>query len=278
MPEGDVVRIAATSLNEALVGHVLVSSDFRVPSLATADVAGAQVLGVVPRGKHLLTRLALDGERLTLHTHFRMTGSWHLYRPGSRWRGGPAHEVRVVLTTDDRVAVGYRLPVVELLPTADEAAVVGHLGPDLLADDFDVDEAVRRLSAEPRRSVGEALLDQRCVAGTGTLFRAETLFVRRTHPWRRVADADLPELLRTARRLMKQAVISRRQVTTGDGRRGYEHFVFERGGRPCRRCGTPISVGTTGTAPHDRLIYWCPACQPAATDQDDARPYCSPTG
>jgi endonuclease VIII len=263
MPEGDVVRIAASRMNAALAGHVLESSDFRVPSLATADVAGARVLEVASRGKHMLTRLMHDGEPLTLHTHFRMTGSWRLYPRGSRWRGGPAYEVRVVLTTDDRVAVGYRLPVIELLRTADETKVVGHLGPDLLAEPFDLDEAVRRLVADPARGVGDALLDQRCVAGIGTLFRAETLFIRRTNPWLPVSAVDLPRIVETSRRLLRQAVISGRQVTTGDSRRGYEHYVFQRGRRPCRRCGTPISVGTTGTPPFDRLVYWCPSCQPA---------------
>lgn len=263
MPEGDIVRLAATSMNDALAGELIVASDFRIPSLATADLSGARVLEVVPRGKHMLTRMQLDDERLTLHTHFRMTGSWHLYRPGSRWRGGPEHEVRVVLTTTDRVAVGYRMPIIELLPTAREQDVVGHLGPDLLAEDFDLDEAVARLGADPARPVGEALLDQRCVAGIGTFFRAETLFIRRTNPWRAAGDVDLAVLLETARKLMRQAVIARRQVTTGDARRGQECYVFERAGRACRRCGTAIDVATTGTPPYDRLIYWCPTCQPA---------------
>jgi endonuclease-8 len=129
MPEGDVVRLAAASMHQALAGQRIVTSDFRVPSLATADLAGATVLEILPVGKHLLTRLTTDDGALTLHTHFRMTGSWHLYRPGSRWRG-PSYEVRVVLTTADRVAVGYRIPVVELIATADEAQVIGHLGPD----------------------------------------------------------------------------------------------------------------------------------------------------
>jgi endonuclease-8 len=265
MPEGDAVRMAAARMNEALAGHVLESSDFRVPLLATADLAGARVLEVAPRGKHMLTRLMHDGVPLTLHTHFRMAGSWQLYRRDSRWRGGPAHEVRVVLTTDNRVAVGYRLPVIELLRTADEAKVVGHLGPDLLDETFHLDEAVRRLTADPARGVGDALLDQRCVAGVGTLFRAETLFIRRTNPWQPVGAADLPRILETARRLLRQAVLSRRQVTTGDTRRGFERYVFERGRRPCRRCGTLISVGRTGTPPFARLVYWCPSCQPAPT-------------
>src|SRR5438067_7706619 len=116
-------------MHEALADRVLTRSDFRVPQHATADLTGRRVREVVSRGKHLLIRV--EGG-LTLHTHFRMDGSWRLYRAGERWRGGPAHQVRAVLTTAEWQAVGYRLPVVELLPTAAEDTVVGHLGPDLL--------------------------------------------------------------------------------------------------------------------------------------------------
>ena len=148
VPEGDTVWLAGQRLHEALAGDVLVRSDFRVPALATVDLAGRRVLEVVPRGKHLLTRLS-DG--LTLHTHFRMDGSWHLYRPGDRWTGGPQWQVRAVLETASVQAVGYRLPVVELLATDDEDTVVGHLGPDVLGPDWDAEEAVRRLSADAGR-------------------------------------------------------------------------------------------------------------------------------
>src|SRR3954451_3746360 len=120
VPEGDTVWLAAHRLNAALAGRVITRSDFRVPQLATTDLTGRTVREVVSRGKHLLTRI--DGG-LTLHTHFRMEGAWHLYRPAERWKGGPNHEVRVVLANADWTAVGYRLPVVELLETADEARV-----------------------------------------------------------------------------------------------------------------------------------------------------------
>src|SRR3954447_24833814 len=129
MPEGDTVWLAARRMHDALAGQALVRTDFRVPDLATVDLSGRDVLEVVSRGKHLLTRI--DGG-LTLHTHFRMDGTWHLYPSGARWTGGPAWQVRLVLETEQWQAVGYRLPVVELLPTADEHRVVGHLGPDLL--------------------------------------------------------------------------------------------------------------------------------------------------
>src|SRR3954453_1912817 len=182
-------------MHEALAGKQLVGSDFRVPQLATTSLVGETVLEVVPRGKHLLTRLS-SGR--TLHTHFRMEGSWHLYSPGSRWRGGPDSDVRVVLANAERVAVGYRLPVVELLPRAEEDSVSGHLGPDVLAEGFALDEAVRPLAADPDREVGMALLDQRNVAGIGNLYRLEALFLRGVNPWTRVADVDLRALVKVA--------------------------------------------------------------------------------
>lgn len=262
MPEGDTVWLAGKRLDEALAGKELVRSDFRVPQLATVDLRGQTVLNVVPRGKHLLTRFS-SGQ--TLHTHFRMDGTWHLYTPGRAWSGGPDHQVRVVLEVPDRVAVGYRLPVVELLPTADEDTVVGHLGPDVLAEDFDLDEAVRRLGAAPDREVGMALLDQRNVAGIGNLYRLEVLFLRGVNPWTRVADVDLRPLVTLARRLMVQNKLHAEQVTTGSLRRGEEHWVFERGRKPCRRCRTPIQRADQGDPPYARVTYWCPHCQPPVT-------------
>ena len=151
MPEGDTVWLAAHRLHEALAGRTLVRCDLRVPRLATTDLSGRRVEEVVPRGKHLLTRI--EGG-WTLHSHLRMDGSWQVYGAAERWRGGPMHQVRAVLGTAERVAVGYRLPVLELLPTAEEESVVGHLGPDLLGPGWDAAEAVRRLLADPaRRSV-----------------------------------------------------------------------------------------------------------------------------
>jgi endonuclease-8 len=259
VPEGDTVWLAAQRMHEALAGRVLTTTDFRVPSLATTDLSGRSVLEVVPRGKHLLTRL--EGG-LTLHTHFRMDGSWHLYRPGDRWTGGPAWQVRAVLENADWQAVGYRLPVVELLATDDEAGAVGHLGPDVLADDWDAGEALRRLRADPAREVGMALLDQRNLAGLGNLYRTEVLFLRGVTPWTAVGDVpDLPALVERGRRLMLANRGHWEQSTTGSLRPGETHWVFERSGRPCRRCGTRVLSAEQGDPPYARLSYWCPRCQ-----------------
>lgn len=257
VPEGDTVWLAARRLHDALAGRTLASSDFRVPRLATVDLSGVGVREVVPRGKHLLTRL--DDDR-TLHTHFRMEGSWHLYRHGVRWHGGPAHEVRVVLTTSDWVAVGYRLPVVEILPTASEGEVVGHLGPDILGPDWDPDEALRRLRDDPEREVGDALRDQRNLAGIGNIYACESLFLCGVDPFRSVGSIDgLADIVQTAHRLLTRNAPRASQSTTGNERR--PHYVHGRRGRPCSRCGTPIRTREQGAPPRARITYWCPTCQ-----------------
>jgi endonuclease-8 len=249
-------------MHDALAARALTRSDFRVPQLATTDLTGRTVHEVVARGKHLLARI--DGD-LTLHTHFRMDGTWHLYRHGSNWTGGPTHQVRVVLENADWQAVGYRLPVVELLPTADEQTVVGHLGPDLLGEDWDEDEAVRRLRTNPSREIGPALLDQRNLAGIGNLYKTEALFLAGVTPWTPVSDVpDLAALVNRARRLLLANRDHWQQTTTGSLRKGEDHWVFERSGRPCRRCGTRIRSAEQVEAEHPtygRLSYWCPTCQ-----------------
>ncbi len=246
-------------MNLALQGKRLTKTDFRVPSLATADLSGSSVVDVVPRGKHMLTRL---DNGLTLHTHFRMDGTWHIYRPGQRWRGGKPHEVRVVLETDERVAVGFRLPVVELLPTAEEDKVVGHLGPDVLSEEWNPSVAERNVSAS-EASIFEALHDQRNVAGLGNIYCNETLFRARVNPWMLARSVDdVPALLDIGRKLMTANLTSWHQSTTGDTRPGTKHWVFERTGQPCRKCGTPIRSAVHSTRPEARLTYWCPSCQP----------------
>jgi endonuclease VIII len=260
MPEGDTVWLAGRRLHGALAGRVLTRSDLRVPQLATSDLTGREVTEVATRGKHLLTRVAGG---LTLHSHFRMDGAWRLFRPGVRWTGGPTHQVRAVLANAEWHAVGYRLHDLALLPTAEEDRLVGHLGPDLLGPDWDPDEAVRRLAARPDVEIGAALLDQRNLAGIGNLYKTETLFLCGISPYRRVGDVpDLPQVVRTAHRLLSANREHPEQSTTGSMRRGEQHWVFERGRRPCRRCGTPIAIAEQGQPPQTRIAYWCPNCQP----------------
>ncbi|UOY01604.1 DNA-formamidopyrimidine glycosylase family protein [Blastococcus sp. PRF04-17] len=266
MPEGDTVWLAAQRMHTALAGATLTRGEFRLPQLAALDLTGATVTEVLPRGKHLLIRLA-DGR--TLRTHFRMDGSWHIYRPGTTWRGGPSHDVRVVLATDGWECVGYRLHDVEIVATADEGRLVGHLGPDVLGPDWDLDEAVRRLRQNPDEQIGVAILDQRNLAGIGNLYKVETLFLCGVHPWARVGDVeDLETVVDRARTLMLANRNHPEQSTTGSTRRGQDHWVAGRKGRPCRRCGTPILLGEQGPATQERVTWWCPTCQAARSPID----------
>jgi endonuclease-8 len=259
MPEGDAVFLTARRLDRGLASRVLTATDFRWPSLATVDLAGATVHGTGTHGKHLLTRLEHDGRRLTLHTHLKMEGGWRLVEAGRRWPR-PAHEARVVLKTEGREAVGFALGVVELVPTAEENSIIGHLGPDLMADEWDEDESLRRLLADSDRPLGEALLDQTVVAGIGTIYLAEICFLQGAHPLGPVsAVRDPGRMLRRARQLLKNGVHYGRP-TTGD-RRGAV-WVYRRQRQPCERCGTTIVAGEVGGAGRERTTYWCPSCQP----------------
>ena len=260
MPEGDVVWYTARRLHEALAGRVLTRSDFRVPRFATVSLVGQLVTESVPRGKHLLIR---TGNGLTVHTHLKMEGAWRVRPAGARVT--ESHKIRLLLANAEWQAIGYQLGITEVLRTAHEDRVVGHLGPDLLAPDWGDDHlrgAVRRLAADPGRPIGEALLDQRCVAGIGTYFLAEMLFLRGVNPWCSVSEVrDLDELVSLSRRLLDANKNRIDQVTTGDMARGRQSWVYGRAGRPCRRCGTLIRRGEQGPPGQERLRVWCPNCQ-----------------
>jgi endonuclease-8 len=260
VPEGDTVYRAARAMHRALAGQVLIRTDFRVPEIAAADLSGQTVLEVVSRGKHLLAR---TDKGLTLHTHLKMEGAWHIYRQGRRWNSGPWHEIRAVLENESWVTVGYRLGIVELIPTDQEDTVVGHLGPDLLGPDWDLDKALSRLRRNADLAIGEALLDQQNLAGIGNLYKNEALFVSGVNPWTTVSDVDdLPKLVTKARRMLSLNKDHWVQATTGVTSKGREHWVFEREGQPCRRCGTAIQMDQQGPPGGARLTYWCPKCQP----------------
>lgn len=179
MPEGDSVLRTARSLDRALAGAVLVRAELRWPTVAAVDLRGRTVLGTATYGKHLLTRFD-DG--LTLHTHLRMEGRWSILGPRA---AGRSPWVRALLGTATRTALGERLGMLDLVPTAQEHALVGHLGPDVLAEGFPdqgLARAVARL-ATSTETIAAALLDQRNQAGLGTIWMAESLFTRRIHPW-----------------------------------------------------------------------------------------------
>jgi endonuclease VIII len=260
MPEGDVVWRTARELHGALAGRALTRSDFRVPRFATADLTERAVTATVSRGKHLLTRVEGD---ITVHTHLKMEGSWRI-SPAANFPLRD-HRIRLILANSQWQAVGFLLGVVELIRTSNEDRAVGHLGPDLLGPDWDAEVAVARLTAQPERTIGEALLDQRNLAGMGTIYRAETLFLRGVNPWCPIGEvADLPGLVDLAHRLLDANKASGPAVTTGSSARGARLWVYGRAGEPCRRCGATIMRGELGPPLEERNVVWCPRCQPAS--------------
>lgn len=266
MPEGDTIHRAAARLRSVLVGRPLTRVDLpRLPEPWPA--VGATVTAVEARGKHLLIRTS-DG--LVLHTHQLMTGSWHLYAPGERWRKSP-RAARAVLTVPGAVAVCFASPVVEVLDARAEARhpALRRLGPDLCDPAADIDEALRRLAVlcPPERSIGEALLDQRIACGVGNVYRCDVLFLHGVHPATpvgTVADTTRRALLTTAGELLRANLGTASTRTTVAGGPPGRLWVYGRVGQPCRRCGTPIAGGHLGQ--HARTVHWCPTCQalPAA--------------
>jgi endonuclease-8 len=244
-----------------------------VPRLSR--LVGRTVESVEARGKHLL--IGFSGG-LWLRTHLRMRGSWHRYRVGEPWRL-PAARASAVLHTDTAVAVCFDAPEVELLSSAEleRHAVLSALGPDLLGAAFDADEAVRRLLAGPSVPLGEALLDQRAVAGIGNVVKSEVCFLERLDPWAPVGDVpetSLRAALVTARRVLQSNVGGGARVTTGVSAPGRSLWVYGRAGRPCRRCGTLIAARRQGE--QARMTYWCPRCQPGVTPAGAGLPGPSP--
>jgi endonuclease-8 len=268
MPEGDTIFRTAEVLRGALLGADVREAWSqprpglsRVPRLSR--LVGLRVEVVEARGKHLL--IGFTGG-LWLRTHMRMRGSWHRYRPGEPWRL-PVSHASAVLATDAAVAVCFDAPEVELLTDAEleRHRALSTLGPDLLGARFDADAAVRGFHAAAGVPLGEALLDQRLVAGIGNVYKSEVCFLERLDPWGRVGDVreeSLRAALITGRRLMQANLRGGRRVTTGVASPGRSLWVYGRAGRPCRRCGTIVQGRRQGE--QARMTYWCPRCQPAA--------------
>jgi len=260
MPEGDTLKRTADTLGRVLAGQRLVRVRSSVPAIAGAELVGHLVDAVSARGKNLLVHFD-DGR--VLHTHLKMRGSWHVYRPGERFQR-PEHEARVVLEVSDALAVCFAAPTVRLL-TAQAAAndpYLNGLGPDLIPDQFDLEEAVGRLRALAGLSLGEALMTQTALSGIGNIYKSETLFVCRLSPFQAVSTLAQPELVRlvqSARESLRehaQSGSARRIATLG---RAGRYWVYRRSGRACRVCGNIVRMQRQGAL--HRSTYYCPNCQ-----------------
>jgi endonuclease-8 len=261
VPEGDTVWRTARRLDEALAGRRIVAADLRWPDRSTADLRGRRTLEVVSRGKHLLHRL--EGG-LTLHSHLRMEGRWSIERTeGLTPARRHSPDLRALVATEDWTALGLRLGELDLVPTLRESELVGHLGPDLLAPDWGevaAAQAVGNVRAFPG-TVAEALLDQRNVAGLGTIWVAQTLFAERVHPWAATSSLSADTLSTIIRRAHALLDAARREGTGTRGGPRESGLLSGRVGRPCRRCGGVVRVASVGAGMLQRSIAYCPTCQ-----------------
>lgn len=255
MPEGDVLFRTAATLQRWLAGRTVTDATTSVEGLPVSRIIGLSVESVEAWGKHLMVRFD-SGQ--TLHSHLRMSGSWHVYLAGDPWRR-PERQAKLVLRCGDRVAVCFNAPVVELLaPRAEQVhPALSNLGPDVLDDPLGSEEIVRLARRRPpETTLGDLLLDQTVVAGIGNIYRCEALFLAGLDPetpQSHVGDGELAALVSTAGELMRGNLGPLRSGAP-QGR-----WVYRRSGRPCRRCGTLVQAKRQGA--HARTVYWCPTCQ-----------------
>jgi endonuclease-8 len=256
MPEGDTIHYAANRMRPVLAGAV--------PAVETPHprhrldrwpqrLAGQSVESVDAHGKHLFIRFEDD---LVLHSHLRMTGSWATYAEGRRWRRS-AKRAWLVLRARDHAVVQFDGPVLELLTESRTRfdRRLAMLGPDILAPELDEPRFLQRLREDdPTRPIGDALLDQRTIAGIGNLWKVEACHLVGIDPWRpagRVSDEQALAIVNAARPRMQQSA--------QDGRQDRFRVIYGKAGRPCPRCGTTIA--SRGQGDDNRITYWCPGCQ-----------------
>jgi endonuclease-8 len=267
MPEGDTIHHAALRVGRALVGHEIRAIETPQPRHAMdrwpERLGGRAVRSVDARGKHLFVRF--EGG-LTIHSHLRMGGKWGVFERGRRWTRG-AHRAWLIIRTDGHDVVQFDGPALELMTdsrTRFDQLLAG-LGPDIVADGFDERAYLTRLREDDQtRAIGEALLDQRNVAGIGNIWKSEGCFMAGIDPWRRTADVTDEEALaivRAARPEMRRSARRGGPIVTYRPGRGARPgtWVYERAGLPCRRCGTEILA--RGQGDDNRTTYWCPTCQ-----------------
>lgn len=277
MPEGDTIFRAARTLNRAMAGKAIVRFESVFPHLnrvhEDAPLTGRAIQAVRAAGKHVLMEFSGD---LVLRTHMRMNGSWHIYRPGEKWQR-PRRSMRIVIATTDFEAVGFDIAVAEMIRAKDVAKheELRKLGPDLLGEQFDAQEAAYRIRERATSDVAEVLLNQRVLAGIGNVYKSEVLFACRVNPFATIAsldDAQIQCLVSTARKLLRTNVTEGLAAmttytgfrrTTGRSDPKERLWVYGRAGDPCRKCGTPISMRAQGR--DARLTYWCDKCQPSTS-------------
>ncbi len=289
MPEGDTIYRSARALGRALTGKVVTHFETALAPLASVDdntpVAGRTVEHIEARGKWLLIYFSGD---LILVTHMLMSGSWHIYRAGEKWRV-PRRGMRCVLRVRGEVpgevpsekgdfeAVAFNVPVAKFFSarTLERNSMIPKLGPDLLRADYDESEARARVLARPDEQIANVLLNQRVIAGLGNVYKVEVCFLCGVHPFRKVASltaAELDCLLFQSRKLIGENVqessrsddkiltYTGARRTTGSADQASRLWVYGRQGQPCRRCGAAVLMRKQG--PDARSTYWCPQCQP----------------
>ncbi len=275
MPEGDSLHRLAATLAPVLEGReVKAFTARRLTNDAARSVVGHRIVSVVAKGKNLL--IGLDDARV-IHVHLRMEGRIFIERPRSTFWAPERIEPDMRLVVQGASVVGRRLPVLRLLTTAqaERAPDLGGLGPDLVREDWDEDEAVRRFRALSDREIGDALLVQRAAAGIGNIYKSETLFMEGIDPratLSSIGDDELRRLLRRASVLLRQNLGDRPRATRSSLGGAPRLWVYGRGGRPCLRCQAPIVRFMQGPEP-GRSTYFCPRCQPSrAGASSEARP------
>ena len=274
MPEGDTIFRSARALGRALEGKLVTGFETALAPLASVNdntpVAGRMVEKVEARGKWLLVYFS---NALVLVTHMLMSGSWHIYKAGERWRR-PRSSMRAVIRTADYEAIAFDVPVAKFhtARTLERNTMIPKLGPDLLGKGFSEDEATARILARPDEEIAVVLLNQQVMAGLGNVFKSEICFLCQVHPFRLVSSLTPDEiacLVDQSRKLLalnvadgvRDGIItySGARRTTGNSDPGSRLWVYGRQGQPCRRCGTVILSRKQGT--QARSTYWCPECQ-----------------
>lgn len=255
MPEGDTIHRTARTLRTALLDKPI--TRFASTRILTRDLVGKRFTAVEAHGKHLLLRLD-DGR--AIQAHMGMTGSMHVYRHGERWRRSEG-AARMVIEVEDFVVVAFAVPTLRIVVANRETpAAIAHLGPDVLAADFDADEALRRLRARGDVPLGVAIMDQTALAGVGNIYKSETLFSLGLDPFAPVSafdDAALAAVFARARRLMTSNLQGGMRTTTRN--QAQRFYVYDRKGKACLRCQTLVEMKRQGE--QNRSTYYCPRCQ-----------------